>query len=184
MYTQKITTNEPLLEKLGNKFKLFHKLFFVLFIASVIAWVALIVLASVNLIINVQRSSISLQYFVELAEILFTGAIITSIIRVLGLFFRDISNKETPFSNDQVKRIRILSFLFVGYGIADLVMSVSFTSIEITEGVGLIHTLTSSSPEVMVSVNITAFIASIVVYALSMAFEYGSELQKQSDSFL
>lgn len=184
MHIQKIATNEPLLEELSKKFKFFNKLFFALFFVCILVWVALMIFISANLIIDIQVDNILSRDVVDLVEVLFTGAIATLVFLVLGLFFRDISKKETPFSLNQVKRMKLLSLLFVGYGIVDLIVSMSFASIELMEGFGVVYASTSSTPETTVSVNITAFVAAIVAYALSMAFEYGIELQRQSDSFL
>lgn len=184
MGNQKINTNEESLNELRRKIRVVHIFFKILFIVSVVLWVAVTVYAIYDVFGNLSSSEYLGQSLVNLITVTFIGAAILVLFRMVVVILTDVSKGRPIFSQDQVKRTRIIAIMFVIYGCIDSVLTSNFSSWVFVDGFGFGGSSVGGNSEVMISFNMGAFIAAVVIYSISLVFEYGTELQQQSDSIL
>ena len=104
--------------------------------------------------------------------------IFAAIFYLSALIFRDISNGESPFTDKQVKRIKMVSFLLFAYAVLDSLLP---------KGVIVGGGPESTEPSVIrvdsgyYGINIGTFVSAVVFYFLSLVIKYGVQLQEFSD---
>ena len=180
----KIRTNEPILNELSGKIKYVHYFFNMLFIANIFVWIFLTVLAAISVFQSSADTDNGLgQSVFRLFTILAIGGLISTLLRIIVDILRDVSKSKSPFSTVQIKRIRLLAILFVAYGVFDSLLSSNVSSMLALNGMWFGSTTATSTAEITIALNFTAFIAAVIIFALSIVFEYGTNLQQQADSF-
>lgn len=116
------------------------------------------------------------------------GAIILLIFAGLVSAIRHVGKSTTPFEKKQVKRIHLLAFLLLIYAILDSFFAEHLFALFLLGlqdiGYNGISSIVFDRPWFIPELNIGAFVAAIVVWCISLVFEYGIELQLDSDSIL
>lgn len=92
------------------------------------------------------------------------------IFRNIYLVFRK-SNTASPFSAENIKRIKNIGYLAIALPIAKMVMQVLFT-------------LLKGSTDVMLSVSLSEFVFGLVALVLAQYFAYGAQLEQDVDGLL
>lgn len=119
-----------------------------------------------------------------LAEIilyLFYDAAIAMMLVVFIKVFSDVSKGESPFTFQQVKRLRILAALLLLWGFFDIATAANASILQY----GSIDAgFYSTSGNMIIPINFTPFISAAVVFAFSFVFKYGVLLQDLSDETL
>lgn len=143
------------------------------------AWVILIALSFFDYLTSDNTDLLGFLLALVVATAFF--AWIVSFVRFVALIFSDILKGKSPFSQKQIARIRILSALMMVFFFMDLAFS--FGSITLSNQFGIQVTLvkTSFAYNPPVSINGGALFMAVVLYCLSVFFEYGSLLQRLSD---
>ena len=108
---------------------------------------------------------------------LFSFAIITllmiaKILHILYHIFSDIAITYTPFKTEYVNRIKHVAFL------ALLICIIG----NVFEAIG--ETLLYSTNITTININFIGFVQALVIYCIAHIFEYGCQLQQQSDETL
>lgn len=129
-------------------------------------------LAEFNLI---TKSGITLEVVPEHLFVMFILMMLYSVFMFFVLYiahsiFRDVSIENTPFNHKHVVRIKIIAIMIIVISIIG-----SFSN-------GLFYLFSASSLECRADVG--GIILGIIVYCLALFFDYGCELQRQSDETL
>lgn len=180
----KVQTNEKHLEKASSRTRFAYYFLSILLIINIVVWAGLIIIMISAIFYDADFSNNFKQGIFDIITTVFAGITITLILRTVTLIPRDVVKRKSPFNPAQVRRIRFVALFLLLYGIIDLLLVSNFSGLTTTEGFGYTNTASSSEPATLVNINIGTFIAAVVVYSLSIVFEYGSELQRQSDSIL
>ena len=94
-----------------------------------------------------------------------------------ALIFRNIymvfrkNNTASPFSAENIKRIKNIGYFAIALPIAKMVMQ-------------LIITLLRGSTDIMLSVSLSEFVFGLVALVLAQYFAYGAELERDVDGLL
>jgi hypothetical protein len=104
-------------------------------------------------------------------------------IGIVALILRDISKGETPFSKKQCRRIRLIAYLMFARVILESLLFVGATVFYPDALISLSYYVSESSAPT-VYLDFEALISAIVCYCISLAFEYGALLQRDSDDFV
>ena len=88
---------------------------------------------------------------------------------------------ESPFTMNQVRRLRIISALLLAYALVDLGISCNNTLIQFDL---MNYGYVSTSDSAIVPLNLGPFLAAAIVFAFSFVFKYGVLLQEFSDETL
>ena len=102
---------------------------------------------------------------------------------IVANILKDISKGKTPFSKKQVSRIRIISLLLLIGAILITLLSPGFINILVGDTL-VLGQVVSLPIDGSIPVNISQMLLALVVYCLSLVFEYGILLQQQSDDIL
>jgi hypothetical protein len=107
------------------------------------------------------------------------------VIKLVAWILRDVSKGRTPFSRRQVGRIRLVAlFLAIG-AVLDMVTSSVFISIATANGpLVLGGAVTADMPFDGVYINISSLFLALVVFCLSLVFEYGTLLQDEVEEIV
>lgn len=89
-----------------------------------------------------------------------------------SVVFEDISNGESPFTRLQVKRLKRLSWLFIGTFFIPIILQ------------NILHWIMIPGRYYNISLDGTKLIAPILFYALAEIFSYGALLQREVDETL
>jgi len=100
------------------------------------------------------------------------SAVIAAILYVASFIFKGISRGNSPFEKKNAEKIKIISYLMVALGV--LVPLLQFLIVYIF--IGGIYT--------SVAINLENIVFAAVFFCLALIFEYGAELQQQSDETL
>lgn len=116
------------------------------------------------------------------------GAIVLAILAGLVLAIRHVGKSATPFEKKQVKRMQLLALLLLVYAILDSFFAdhlFAFFLLGLRDiGSSGVSAIVFDRPWFIPEINIGAFVGAIVVWCISLVFEYGIELQQDSDSIL
>jgi hypothetical protein len=116
-------------------------------------------------------------------DVLVLGFLPAVFIGIVALILRDISKGETPFSRKQSKRIRLIAYFMFARVVLELLLLIMATALFPDSLISLsYHVSESSTPTIYFDFG--AFISAIVCYCISLAFEYGALLQRDSDDFV
>ncbi len=157
-------------------------------------WAVLLLLVAFGLISMIRLSSGNVDQgtgslsFVLCGATLLEGILVMSILLGTMRSLESLAKKQPPFSLRQVHSIRILSALLFCYGIIDSFVgthffafaNVGFSSL----GFSTPFTIAFDRPWWIPEINAGIFIAALVVLVISYVFEYGCELQEESEAFL
>ena len=185
MVAGKIDTNESDLNKLSVHVKYIRIFLIAVFTLSIITWIILSAFTLLNLmsVASNENANIS-QSIIDFAGTLLIGASINYLLGTITFILGDIRRGQTPFNDKQIRRIKTLSLCFVLYGTLDIAASLVGSSTTISSGIGFGNIPASGAVSGEITLNVTAFLAALVVYGLALVFEYGKKLQDQSDSFI
>jgi hypothetical protein len=117
-------------------------------------------------------------------DFLISGLLSAAFIGIATLILQDISKGETPFSRKQSKRIRLIAYLMLAQVILELLVTTVTTTLYPDGLVVLSYYRISSSSTPTTYIDFGMLISAIVCYCISLAFEYGVLLQRDSDDFV
>lgn len=106
------------------------------------------------------------------------GLLLFFVLVIVGLMFRDIGEGETPFSDKQVKRLRIIALLLVFYVFVDALQSGSADGLL---HVGDLKLHVSFTERPLTKINVGMLAGALVCFCMSSVFRYGLLLQLVSD---
>nr|WP_274381274.1 DUF2975 domain-containing protein [Gordonibacter urolithinfaciens] len=107
--------------------------------------------------------------------------IIVALFSVFIRIFFGAARGESPFTMNQVRRLRIISALLLAYALVDLGISCNNTLIQFDL---MNYGYVSTSDSAIVPLNLGPFLAAAIVFAFSFVFKYGVLLQEFSDETL
>ena len=109
-----------------------------------------------------------------------SGLITAAFLAVLSKMFSRVAKGTTPFSMEQVKRLRILAVLLVIFFVVEI--ATSFVSMQLQQiGVDTGFFITGAEVNSFITVDFSSLLFSAVFLALSFVFKYGVLLQSLSD---
>lgn len=176
-----IQTNEVHLTRVSNKARFAYYFFIFLFAAVTITWVALIVISIICVVIDGNLSIGLSPSILNLVAVLSSGAVLDLMFYTILMIVRDVVKKRSPFNPAQTKRIKLLALFILLHGLVDFFLVSNYSSWALSEGFVFGNTTDTMASR---TINLWAFISAIIVYSLSWVFDYGFELQKQSDAIL
>jgi hypothetical protein len=172
-----------LLHKVRRVCRLACVLLRILFIALVSVWLLQLLLSLSSFMfphafkwLNDFEISIPLDFLV-------LGFLPAAFIGIATLILQDISRGETPFSEKQSKRIRLIAYLMFARVVLESLLLVVITALY-PDGLIFLSYYASESSTPVIYLDFGALISAIVCYCISLAFEYGALLQRDSDDFV
>ena len=112
----------------------------------------------------------------EFRTIMLTGilsaAVMSAILFVASFIFKDMSRGTTPFTAKNANRLRVISLLLLALSIVIPPLKMLLTMIFFT------------SVRAYFSISVGQIIFAIMFFCLALIFEYGGELQRESDETL
>lgn len=118
------------------------------------------------------------------------GLIVIALFGLSIRIFSDVIQGNSLFDSKQITRIRIAAILFLAITVTDAVASFEYSFDTEVAGLslGVTHNQEYTPPQentaFMLNINGGPLILSIVLYCLSVAFEYGALLQRYNDETL
>lgn len=113
--------------------------------------------------------SSSILFIMFISTILYSTCM-SIILYTAHLIFKNVSEEGTPFNHEHIGRIKIIAFMVIGLSILE-----SFSD-------GLLSLFTDNN--IMLNIDFNGIILGIIIYCLALFFDYGCQLQKQSDETL
>lgn len=107
-----------------------------------------------------------------------TVFLILGILIVVSLLLKSVEREYTPFNSNNVKKLKILSGLLIMFE------PVHFISGKVVNMIHPVILKTGEKITTVVSFGGVIFALGLVVFCIALIFEYGIELQKQSDETL
>lgn len=104
--------------------------------------------------------------------------LIISILAVVCMLLKSIEKEYTPFNRSNVKKLKILSFLLLMFE------PLYFISMKVVGAIRPLILENGQRVTSFISFGGVFFALGLVVFCLALVFEYGIELQKQSDETL
>lgn len=99
-------------------------------------------------------------------------AVVVAILFIASFIFKDMSRASTPFTQKNANRLKVIALLAAGFSL-------------IVQPVRMLLTLLFfPAANLHVSINLGYLIFAIMFFCLALVFEYGAELQQQSDETL
>jgi MFS family permease len=124
----------------------------------------------------------ALEAFIPL-DFFVLGLLPAAFIGIAMLILRDIAKGETPFSKKQSRRVRLIACLMFAWVVLGALLSAQVTTFYPDALVSLsYHISDSSTPTLYLDFGV--LISAIVCYCISLAFEYGALLQRDSDDIV
>lgn len=112
----------------------------------------------------------------EFRTIMLTGilstVVMSAILFVVSFIFKDMSLGSTPFTIKNANRLRVISLLLIALSVVVPPLKMLFTLIFFT------------SVRAYFSISVGQLIFAIIFFCLALIFEYGAELQRESDETL
>ena len=108
---------------------------------------------------------------IMLNEIL-SAVVMSAILFVASFIFKDMSRGNTPFTAKNANRLRVISLLLIALSIVIPPLKMLLTMIFFT------------SASAYCSISLGQIIFAIMFFCLALIFEYGAELQRESDETL
>lgn len=122
--------------------------------------------------------------WLDLLTFAVTGVPNLLIVKTIANIFRDIGKGNSPFSKQQVRRIRwIAIFILIG-ALIDFLLSTPIVTALTNEIMSFGYVSHVAMQNNFVSINLSAVFMALVLFCLSLAFEYGTLLQQLSDETL
>ncbi|MEG0774115.1 DUF2975 domain-containing protein [Clostridium sp.] len=107
-----------------------------------------------------------------------TVFLMIGILAVVSMLLKSIEKEYTPFNSNNVKKLKILSLLLLMFE------PVHFISIKIVDVLRPVILENGQKITTFISFGGVIFSLGLVVFCLALIFDYGIELQKQSDETL
>ena len=184
MNKQKIETTEIYKSSLSKKCEAVYTFFKVVFCINIFVWVVLVTLCAVALFNPENAGKITVQYWITSVSYLAIGTLFTFVLWFALRIFRDVTRSCTPFSKQQVKRMRYIALLLMVFAFIDLALSSGLFNPSVFLNISLGYTDENGLREPLVAGYVGAFISAIVVYGFSVVFEYGEKIQTRSDEII
>lgn len=109
------------------------------------------------------------------------GVIAATMFKVFIDMFSDAANGNSPFTLEQVKRLRIIAVMLVLYAVFEFLISASTPFMQMDQWNS---GYAATGENTIIAINFAPFIAAAVVFAFSFVFKYGVLLQEFSDETL
>jgi hypothetical protein len=155
----------------------------ILFVIAVLAWLLPLLLSLIRFLLPPGFEWLdSLEISIPL-DSLILGLLHAVFIGIVTLILRDISKGETLFSRKQSKRIRLIAYLMFVRVALELLLFAIAAALYPDTIVTLSYRVSESSAST-VYLDFEALVSAIVCYCISLAFEYGALLQRDSDDFV
>jgi len=153
------------------------KILMILIALAIAAVIILAIVAAVNIDLvmeNVSSITSSGQVVIMAVCAIAILLFMLLILYYIDHFFKDIREKNTPFTEGSVKDLKILAILTLLFVIAQTVIgAVLVYSIDIPDGIPM-----------TIGFNPVSLFVAGIIYVLYLVFKYGVELQKESDETL
>lgn len=107
-----------------------------------------------------------------------TGLVVTLTFWTLSHIFSDIAKGLTPFSRKQVNRIRLASILIFASALSETFLSPSFLALIFNSNLEIGFVVESFGP---IPISVSSILLSVIFFCISLAFQYGTELQELSN---
>ena len=101
------------------------------------------------------------------------GLFMASILFVASSIFKDMSRENTPFTQKNANRLKLISSFLVALGILIQPLRALLTIVFV-----------SPHSDIFFSVNLGYLVFAAMFFCLALIFEYGAELQRESDETL
>ena len=101
-----------------------------------------------------------------------SAGVMSAILFVASFIFKDMSRGATPFTTKNANRLRVISLLLIALSIVIPPLKMLLTMIFFT------------SVKAYFSINAGQIVFAIMFFCLALIFEYGAELQRESDETL
>ena len=161
------------IRKVCKGISVFIKIAFVVFC---VCW-----LVAAGFVITSMSDSFSGEVGTNVIMHLLRGAVIAVLFLMLIGVFSDAANGRSPFTLEQVKRLRIIALSLLIYAVLEVVFSTSSVVMQL----GNINSgYFSTNGSEIITIDFAPFIAAAVVCAFSFVFKYGVLLQEFSDETL
>ena len=178
------TSDSPSIIRLGELSRT-ARILQVLFLVITAIFALLAMVPVVLMAVEVSGSSASLDGFegVSFDPLFSTCAlgVFAVVFYVVSLMFKDIHSGESPFTNKQANRIRLIAWVLFVYSVLDTLVPKGWV-IGVASDVGSMSVYRHESGPI--GINVGMFAVSVVFYFLSSVFKYGVELQELSDDTL
>ena len=109
------------------------------------------------------------------------GIIAATMFKVFIGMFSDAAKGDSPFTLEQVKRLRIIAVMLVLYAVFEFLISASTPFMQVDQWNS---GYAATGDNAIIAINFAPFIAAAVVFAFSFVFKYGVLLQEFSDETL
>lgn len=146
-----------------------------------IFWIVSLILTIASIVSPAEHSSSSSMGFLLLAKQLIIGTLTASLLLIAGRIFSEISKGRSPFDIIQVKRMRLISLIFLLFVALEILFTPGLISVALGSSFDLFYTSEVSGDGNIIPVNLGSLFTSAVFFCLSYVFEYGVLLQKLSD---
>jgi hypothetical protein len=174
-----------LIHRVKRACKVSYALLRVLFVVIIVMWSLLLLSWLLSPILQHVYGWAGILEAPVLFNYLILGLLSAVFVRMMMLVLRDVSKGETPFTRKQSKRVRLISYLMFARVLLELLLSIIATTLHSS---GLIlwtyPVSVSLEPTPTLYLNLEALIFAIVLYSISIVFEYGALLQRDSDDIL
>lgn len=171
-------------ESLSKLRTLCKRISVVLIIALVILCISWLFAISSMVISQISRETVNVRNdltTLNIAMYLVHAIIIVALFSILVRIFFSAAKGESPFTMNQVRRLRMISALLLAYALVDLGISCNNTLIQLDL---MNYGYVSTSDSAIVPLNLGPFLAAAVVFAFSFVFKYGVLLQEFSDDVI
>jgi hypothetical protein len=156
----------------------------ILLVITVLAWLLPFLLGLLHLMFPHVFTWLDSLVISAPFDLLVSGLLSAVFIGIVTLILRDISKGETPFTRKQSKRIRLIAYLTFAQVILELLFSMVATALYPDGLVILGYYHIPESSALTMYLDLQALIFAIICYCISLAFEYGVLLQRDSDDFV
>ena len=177
-----VEVNEENIKRLSKRCKVCYLLFRALLVLCTIAGVAFVSVAIIALFRPSDDLSVIVQSWTALFSVLILSILLVVIFGNIYSLLKDITKGESPFKRKQAKRFRNISFALVIYAVLSLLISVVEPAlIDIyTDSLQIAAVVDDTGSHI----NLMTIVFALVMFSVSVIFEYGAKLQEQSDEIL
>lgn len=117
------------------------------------------------------------NFWFQICFNIFTNAVFLAVLFFVSRFLQSIKSGDTPFTAKNVRRLKTVSILLIAVEPVQLIFQSVLNAVRPLTADGKKMVTVSSAGGIVL-------ILGLVVFCLALVFEYGAELQKQSDETL
>lgn len=185
MSNQDLCETEESLNKVRKTSKLICAIVKIVFLVFCICWLLVLGLSIFAFLCpQFNIGSESELRIATIASLFFNGLLIVIQFIILIRMLTDVAKGESPFALVQVKRLRVLSVVFVTLALFEFIFSPGFAYLLQMNGFDVGYLIANDGGNSILSINLAPLIVAAVFWALSLIFEYGVLLQEFSDETL